>query len=249
MRNIRVFDATGNNFVITQNDKVADYTNEAKLLCKKYKTDGLIVVTKPTFEQISKYKIDFVWQFYNNNGTTASMCGNGTRAVAMYYFKYIKPKLKISFLTDAGVIKTIIDKNMVQTTMTKHTELKKPFQYKTKTWWMVDTGVPHLVTIVDDIKVFDIKLAINMREKFDANVNFVEILSSNKLSVRTFERGVEGETLSCGTGMVASFLYALKQNLVSNEIKVLPKSGLHIFVYKKDKKIYLKGEVSEQQIS
>ena len=107
---------------------------------------------------------------------------------------------------------------------------------------MVDTGVPHLVTIVDDLNKFDLDICSKMRYKHNANVNFATI-KENKLFVRTYERGVENETLACGTGMVASFLRAKMLNLIPNSVEVFPKSGEKLNIKQEDDVLYFKGKV------
>jgi diaminopimelate epimerase len=102
--------------------------------------------------------------------------------------------------------------------------------------------VPHLVTIVKNLDSFDISLCKKLRDEFDANVNFA-MVKDEILYVRTFERGVEGETLACGTGMVASFLRALSLKLIKNNTKVYPKSGELITIQKQNDTIYFTGEV------
>ncbi len=248
MTDEKVFDASGNNFVIIQKPTKADYSKLAVSLCQRYQTDGLIIVLKPTDSQVAQHKVDFVWQFYNRDGSTASMCGNGTRAVAKYYHRYISQKSHIAFLTDVGVIDTEVHGDIVQTTMPKEMELKVPFDIDGLTWWKVDTGVPHMVAVVEDIENFDIFKIRQIRQKYEANVNIVKLISKEYIKVRTYERGVEDETLACGTGMVACFLWLEKLELVGSETKVSPRSKKDIDIKREDGKIYFKGEVYEQKI-
>jgi len=169
---------------------------------------------------------------------------NGTRAVAHYAYTNKLCGSFTKFLTGAGVINCQIEDNIVETTMTKPKELKEPFDEEGFSWWCVDTGVPHLVTIVDDLDKFDLKLCSNMRYKYNANVNFASI-KDDKLYVRTYERGVEDETLACGTGMTACFLRAFDLNLIPNQIDVYPKSNELLQLKKQDGKIYFKGAVTK----
>ena len=109
---------------------------------------------------------------------------------------------------------------------------------------MVEVGVPHLVAIVDDLTVFNHDLCAKMRYEHNANVNFAKI-ENGIIKVRTYERGVEGETLACGTGMAACFLRANELGLVENSTFVYPKSGEQLTLSKKNSTIYFKGAVKK----
>jgi diaminopimelate epimerase len=172
------------------------------------------------------------------------MCGNGTRAVAHYAYTNKLCGTFTKFLTGAGEIDCQIDGDIVETTMTKPKVIKEPFEEFGLTWWIVDTGVPHLVTVVDDFNKFEIDLCSKMRYKYDTNVNFAKI-DNGILKVRTYERGVENETLACGTGMVASFLRAKNLNLISNAVDVYPKSGEKLSIRIDKENIYFKGLVKK----
>ncbi|MEA3497432.1 MAG: diaminopimelate epimerase [Campylobacterota bacterium] len=235
---ITKYDASGNNFVIFHTNKRDDYSQLAIKLCKEENTDGLIVL-------VPHMVFDFEWLFYNRDGSTASMCGNGTRAVAHYAFENRIASNYMKFLTGAGEIDCRVDDDIVETTMTKPKELKAPFIQDGFQWWHVDTGVPHLVTIVDDLEKFDLELSSKMRYQYNANVNFAKI-EDGKLLVRTYERGVEGETLACGTGMTACFLRAVNLNLIGDSVDVIPKSGEILSLRKDAKSIYFKGKVTKE---
>ena len=231
------YDASGNDFVIFHTDMDKDYSSLAIELCdkKQFDTDGLIVV-------LPHNELDFEWLFYNNDGSIASMCGNGTRAVALYAYNNKLASSQMTFLTGAGEITCTIDDNIVETQMTKPSEIKTPFIEDGFDCWIVDTGVPHVVIVCDDLDKFDLGVCAKFREKYNANVNFVK-LENNTLKVRTFERGVEGETLACGTGMVASFLRMLNLNKITNSINVYPKSKEKLQIRKEDDILYFKGAV------
>jgi diaminopimelate epimerase len=237
---ITKYDASGNTFVIFHTNKRDDYSSLAKELCTKYNVDGLIVV-------VPHFVYDFEWLFYNSDGSTASMCGNGTRAVAHYAKQNQLVGNFTKFLTGAGTIDCTIEDDIVETTMTKPKVLKEPFKQFDLTWWQVDTGVPHLVTLVDDLDMFDLDICSKMRYEYNANVNYATV-KDDKLYVRTYERGVENETLACGTGMTACFLRALELNLISNNIDVYPKSGEKLTLRKESGNIYFKGKVTKGEI-
>jgi len=233
------YDASGNTFVIFHTNNKKDYSKLAIELCKSENTDGLIVV-------VPHLVYDFEWLFYNNDGSTASMCGNGTRAVAHYAYTNQLCGTYLKFLTGAGEITCEVDKDIVKTTMPKPKFLKENFIENNFTWSLLDTGVPHLVTIIDDLEQFDLQLCTTMRNNHNANVNFVKIAEDGDLKVRTYERGVEGETLACGTGMTASFLVANKLNLIPNSVSVYPKSGEKLTISKDINNLYFQGKVTKE---
>jgi diaminopimelate epimerase len=171
------------------------------------------------------------------------MCGNGTRAVAHYaYNKRIAGKF-MKFLTGAGDISCTVDDDIVETQMTPPKELKAPFEQYGLKWWLVDTGVPHLVTVVDDIQSFDKDICAKMRYEHNANVNYTAIKDIDELYVRTYERGVEDETQACGTGMVACFLRTLNLDMISNKAKVYPSSLEELTIREENDILYFKGKV------
>ncbi|VAY87485.1 Diaminopimelate epimerase [hydrothermal vent metagenome] len=233
------YNASGNTFVIFHTNKKKDYSREAICLCKKENVDGLIVV-------IPHIVYDFQWLFYNNDGSEAAMCGNGTRAVAHYAYTNKIAGVFMKFLTNAGEISCCVENDIVETTMIPPKELIPPFGEDNLTWWKVDTGVPHLVTIVENLDVFDLSICSKMRHKYNANINFVKINNYNTLMVRTYERGVEDETQACGTGMIASFLRAFNLGLISNSIQVYPRSNEELTIIKDNDFIYFKGKVNKE---
>ncbi|AXH13771.1 diaminopimelate epimerase [Malaciobacter mytili] len=234
------YSASGNDFVIFHSFIKKDYSQEAIKLCNRTEgigADGLIVL-------VPHEKYDFEWLFYNSDGSHAAMCGNGTRACAHYAYTNGLASSKMQFLTGAGVIESTVEENIVETQLTKPVILKEEFEQEGFTWYIVDTGVPHLVTIVEDLEKYDHNLASKMRYEHNANVNFAKI-QDGKVYVRTYERGVEGETLACGTGMAACFLRANSLGLVGNIAKVYPKSKEELTLTKKDETLYFKGAVKK----
>lgn len=236
---ITKYNASGNTFVIFHTNQKDNYSNLAITLCKQENVDGLIVV-------VPNEKYDFEWLFYNNDGSTANMCGNGTRAVAHYAFDNKLSDSFVKFLTGAGEINCTVTGDIVETTMTEPKLMKSEFEELGLNWIMLDTGVPHLVTLVDDLEKFDLEICSKMRYSHNANVNFAKI-EDGALKVRTYERGVENETQACGTGMTACFLRALDLGLITSPINVYPTSG-ELLVLKKDEVgVYFKGQVIKEE--
>jgi len=233
------YSASGNDFVIFHTFIKKDYSKEAIDLCNRTEgigADGLIVL-------VANEKADFEWLFYNSDGSAASMCGNGTRACAHYAYKNGLAPNSMKFLTGAGLIKSIVEEDIVETELTAPKVIKEEFEQYGFIWYLVDTGVPHLVTIVDDLDDYDHDLCSKMRYEHNANVNFAKIEKENTIKVRTYERGVEGETLACGTGMAACFLRANSLNLVSDKTFVYPKSDEELTLSLVQGTIYFKGAV------
>ena len=235
------YSASGNDFVITHSFIEKDYTNDAIKLCNRTEgigADGFVVI-------VPSSEADFKWLFYNSDGSDAAMCGNATRAVSHYAFtNNLVSSSEMKFLTGAGLIKSCVEGNIVETQLTAPKVVKEEFTEDGFTWYLVDTGVPHLVTIVDDLELYNHDLCAKMRYKYNTNVNFAKI-EDGIIKVRTYERGVEGETLACGTGMAACFLRANDLKLVDSSTFVYPKSGEQLTLSKKDGIIYFKGAVKK----
>jgi len=233
------YSANGNDFVIFHTFEKKPRNDLAKKLCHRQNgvgADGLIVI-------LPHSEYDFEWQFYNADGSEAYMCGNGSRAAAHYAVSNNLAPKKLSFLTLAGEIKAVVEKNLVESELTPPKILSKEIIHDGKTWWKIDTGVPHMVTFVDNIEEFDIASARELRYKENANVNIAKVLEDGNMRVRTYERGVEDETLACGTGMAACFYRALQEGKIQNAIEVYPTSGETLYLGTNERTITFKGEV------
>lgn len=231
--------ASGNDFIIFNANQKGDKSMLAKTLCNRYEgigADGMIAILKHD-------KLDFEWEFYNNDGSKADMCGNGARAAAHFAHHFNHQKENINFLTGAGIIKAQIKNDLVSINLGKIKYIKEPFIFENKPWQECDSGVPHLVHFCDDINQFDIQKAKFLRDKYNANVNYAQIIDKSTIKVRTFERGVENETLACGTGMGACFYLAFLKSLVYNEVKIIPKSNEELIFSFKEDEIFFQGKV------
>jgi diaminopimelate epimerase len=173
------------------------------------------------------------------------MCGNASRAAAHYaHEKGISKDNVAQFLTGAGVINATINGMYVVSQMTDPKILNEGIEEYGVSWWLIDTGVPHLIGIQDSIEHFDIAMARALRYKYNANVNIAKV-DGDDIYVRTYERGVEDETLACGTGMVSAFVRAKKEGLVGDTIRALPKSGDELYIKYEEGKYHFGGEVKK----
>jgi diaminopimelate epimerase len=213
------YNASGNDFLITHTFQKKDFSEFAKRVCNRQSgvgADGFIAI-------VPHETLDFEWLFYNSDGSVAEMCGNGSRATAHYAFQNGLAPQKMVFQTLAGEIGCFVDGDVVTTDLTPPKILKKDISEFGFNWWLVDTGVPHLVSIRDDISEFSIEEARELRHKYNANVNIAKIVG-DEVHVRTYERGVENETLACGTGMAGCFVRAFDKDLIGDFANLKPKS-------------------------
>jgi diaminopimelate epimerase len=239
------YSANGNDFVVFHSDVKEDRSALAKELCHRQNgigADGLIVI-------VPHKEYDFEWQFYNSDGSSAEMCGNGSRACAHYAFTHNLAPKKMRFLTLAGVINAEVDADepnsgMVLSELTPPEVLDKEINHHGQSWWKINTGVPHLVSFTQNIEEFDVAQARELRHKYNANVN-IAFVDGKNLRVRTYERGVEDETLACGTGMAACFYRAYLEKKVGNNIEVYPRSGDTLYLGMNERTITFKGRVKK----
>jgi len=232
------YSANGNDFVIYHAFVKVDRSETAKRLCHRQEgvgADGLIVL-------LPHERHDFEWQFYNADGSEAEMCGNGSRAAAHYAYSHGLAGSEMRFLTLAGVIEATVDGDVVTSELTPPKVLEKTIEAFGEIWWLVDTGVPHLVALRESVERFDLSRARELRHRFNANVN-VCALDGDILRVRTYERGVEDETLACGTGMAACFLRAHREGKAPERMTVVPTGGERLELAVKGETLTLKGAV------
>ena len=215
----------GNDFVLLDN-RAGDLRlapEQISRICDRHRgvgADGILLLEKPS------NGADFRMRYYNRDGGEAEMCGNGARCFARFADHIAGPLKRLSFETPAGVIGATIEGERVCLEMSEPRDLKlnvdldaagQKFRVH-----FVNSGVPHVVLPVDKIDNVDVaKLgaAIRRHDLFSpsgANVNFIEKRGPRAIGVRTYERGVEEETLACGTGVVASALiFAATENAAS----------------------------------
>ncbi len=228
---------TGNDFIIIDHrrplvpeEKQADFVRGVCRRMFSVGADGVIFIE-------NSEKADFSWRFYNGDGSVAEMCGNGARCAARFaYAKGITGR-QMSFETLAGVIEAEVlnDDGEVSLLMTA------PFDYRTGLEAELDgrmseisymnSGVPHAVLFMDEQEEIAVKKwgkSIRLHELFQpagTNVNFVQSLAGGGIRVRTYERGVEDETMACGTGAVASAIFAAARGLAASPVTVTTSGG------------------------
>jgi diaminopimelate epimerase len=220
----------GNDFILMDNraGKIRLSTEQIVRLCNRQRgigADGLFLL-KPN----TSGKAEWSWDFYNSDGSTADMCGNGARCFARFVQSVAGVQTRTSFETGAGVIKAEFQSERVTVNLTTPHSLKLnevvPAAGAKLTVHTLNTGVPHAVIFVpdaDQAMVQQLGAEIRYHEHFKpkgTNVNFVQVLGANYIRVRTYERGVEAETLACGTGVTASALVSSRVHKFTSPVKV-----------------------------
>jgi diaminopimelate epimerase len=231
--------ATGNDFVIIDNrsGSIKGLSKLALVLCDRkfgVGADGLLVIER------SK-KADFRMRIFNSDGSVAEMCGNGSRCISLYARAKKIASQSMTIETMAGLLGASVKGDVVKVRLTNPKDLALGMCVKVGDTGYevcyVNTGVPHAVHFVDDIEKADVnKLgpAIRYHEAFaprGTNVDFVEMSGKNSIKVRTYERGVEDETLACGTGSVASALLSAECANMKSPVTVETASGEKLKVH------------------
>lgn len=252
------FHGCGNDFVFIDNraislpkDKMSSW---AESICNRKRgvgADGLVFL-----ELSPGIDADYVWHFFNSDGSRAEMCGNASRCAGVLAVKISLAGMTHVLSTDAGLINITVDNKLqdATVTMTDPTNillnLSLEVGQKVQQVHFVDTGVPHVVVFYDtftDCNVLQEGKLLREHSRFSpkgANVNFVRIESPSFIFVRTYERGVEDETLACGTGVCASVIIANQLGLVGNNVKVMTESKELIEVILNNGKVLMKGPVA-----
>ena len=247
---------SGNDFIIIDNrDNIVpldDLSEFAARVCRRKLSagaDGLILI-------VPSSTVDFKWQFFNSDGSVAEMCGNGARCTARFALLNNIADMKMAFNTLAGVIHAHVSGEQVKINMTDPHGLELDGQIALKNtsyaFDRVNTGVPHVVMEVDNIEMADvvgIGRQIRHHPEFapaGTNVNFIG-LDGDQWAIRTYERGVEDETLACGTGVVAGALILATRKQLPSPIALKTRSGSIQKVYYSMtsdgfKEIYLEGD-------
>jgi diaminopimelate epimerase len=229
---------TGNDFIVIDNRAGLVKPEEMPLfaagVCHRQNSvgaDGLILIEEDP-------ELDFAWRFFNADGTEPAMCGNGSRCAARFAFLEGIAREKMVFRTGAGAIAAEVKGARVRVALTPAHGLMARFSLPIdgREWdaGFIDTGVPHAVILVpagpelDRLAVDELGRKVRFHPRFGAagaNANFAAVADRHTLHLRTYERGVEGETLACGTGAVASALVCAARGLVESPVSVVTRGG------------------------
>jgi diaminopimelate epimerase len=185
---------------------------------------------------------DFRWLFYNRDGSPSPLCGNDCRAAALYAFHNRLADKTLRMLTPAGEIKTLVESDIVEVNFPAPKTVNKSINEAGMDWWIINTGVVHMVAFAESLEAFDLPLCRRLADKYDAHID-VATLEDNTIAIRTYERGVEDETLACCTGCAAAFYCANEERWIDEKATVYPKSHEKMTVWKKNKELFFKGRV------
>jgi diaminopimelate epimerase len=220
------YQGTGNDFVILDNrdERYNGLTNEqVRFLCDRrfgIGADGLMLLNNAA-------GYDFEMKYYNADGRPSSMCGNGGRCLVKFAYNIGIRKNKYAFIAVDGPHEAEIDDDGTVSLKMKDVDGIKDYHGD----FILDTGSPHYVKMIEDVMTYDVlKKGKDIRNsnafaKDGINVNFVQQKNDDEIIVRTFERGVEDETLSCGTGVTASALVCYHNERGYNDVTVYTRGG------------------------
>jgi diaminopimelate epimerase len=224
--NFYKYQGTGNDFILADNRKneISLTTEQIQKLCDRrfgIGADGLMLLQEKT-------GYDFEMKYYNADGKEGSMCGNGGRCMIKFVYHLGIHREKYKFLAVDGTHEAEIDMDGIISLKMKDVKTIKKFHND----FILDTGSPHYVKLVPDVMNVDVyKKGYEIRHSKEfmeegINVNFVQQTDeADKIIVRTYERGVEDETLSCGTGVTAAALVCYHNENGFNEVEIKTPGG------------------------
>ncbi|HEX4638527.1 MAG TPA: diaminopimelate epimerase [Chthoniobacterales bacterium] len=229
----------GNDFIMIDNraGEVRLSPEQIVRICDRHRgvgADGILLLEN------GSNGADFRMVYFNRDGGEAEMCGNGARCFARFANKIANAPKKVSFQTPAGLIRGELHGDLVTLQMSDPKDLRLnvalELEGEDARVHFINSGVPHVVVPVARVEMVDVPArgrALRRHNEFapaGANVNFIEKISPEKIRIRTYERGVEDETLACGTGVVASALVFGATQKVDGPIGVTVRSGSELSV-------------------
>ena len=264
---------SGNDFILIDARKgiidLKDMPVLARALCRRrisVGADGIIFLLEDSDPQIN-----FAWRFYNSDGSEAAFCGNGGRCAARFAIDNgFAQGPKVVFRTGAGIVYALLEGRFVKIQMPMPEGYQRDIRLKDNEIYKgsiayIKVGVPHALVELksyEELMKFDVKKAgafVRSHSTFGsegANVNFFTVLEDNTVANRTFERGVESETLACGTGAVSVASHLVLSGRLSSPVKIIPMgaSPLEVFLdvesakinqalLRGDAKIVYRGEI------
>ncbi len=249
----------GNDFVIINNlNQIVDSTDPEFMnfvikVCQRRMSvgaDGVLLVEKAE-------DVDFRMRYFNADGGEVETCGNGARCIAKFSYLNGIVSEKMQFLTNAGIYEAEVVSDNVKVRMSDPEDIRINVPLKladgVHNVGFANSGVPHVVFFVDDLEttdVFDLGQQTRYHEDFKpagTNANFIRIHSQELLEIRTYERGVENETLACGTGSIASAIVSASIGKVKSPVSVKTASGVILKIHfdlvnEEAKNVYLEGD-------
>ena len=246
----------GNDFVIIDNlECIVPYesTDFVAKVCERRMSvgaDGVLLVEKSA-------RADFNMRYFNADGGEAETCGNGARCISKFAHINGITSQRMCFETKAGIYESEILKSGVKVRMSDPTDIRLNFPLRLDdgiyTVCSANSGVPHVVFFIEDLDAADvINLGAQTRYHDDflpagTNVNFVRINNEREIDIRTYERGVEGETLACGTGSIASAVLSTLRGKTIPPVAVRTASGSVLTIHfdldgSEPKNVHLEGD-------
>lgn len=230
----------GNDFIVIDNRENVlanfDINHFAQMVCRRGKSigaDGLMLIESSNIA-------DFKMRYFNSDGSEGEMCGNGARCIAKFAHMIGVASERMKFETISGVHEATILGEGVRV-MFPNLSLdsfklfqKHDFGFGTVEYHFAIVGVPHTVIFRKNIESLDQQTLLDLGRKVryaldvfpkGTNVNFIKVVDGSSIAIRTYERGVENETLACGTGSVASSIVSFLLNLVEPPVRVNARGG------------------------
>ncbi|MFQ5587766.1 MAG: diaminopimelate epimerase [Nitrospiria bacterium] len=264
----------GNDFIIIDYRRPMPSQDEMRLFVSKVCRRGLSVGADGVILIKPSTVADYGWHYYNADGGEVDMCANGTRCAARFAYENNIASAKHCFETKAGIVNAeVLQENGVKVRVQLpdpspvHLGMEIELGDQTLEGHFVNTGVEHVVYFVEDLEKTDV-IGIGRKTRYHhlfapggTNANFACVTDPHKMIIRTYERGVENETLACGTGCIAAALVATARQKISPPVSLLTRGGMTLEVDFKqdgssfkevcltgDARVIYKGEIEQEAL-